>query len=592
MDYNVLLLKKIRQRAISAKSPFNEGILVASRYVDELENCVGHDLCYRYGSKGNVSFNDAQKRAASTLTYNNPEMVVQDVYADAKTGFEAEYEIELPKNTLMVFKHVLTTPRKDRDGDILRTEGAKPDPKMLLLWQHVHTLPIGKALKVLKHTSKTLEMLSAIIDINELAHDAAVMIDNKMGRFSHGFRALSFCDMKEEVGSSTGSNGFDVKEFEIMEESLVSVPSNVDAEQQELLLDLIEGDKLSSSMMKSFGKKLRSGQTKTMSSGGFVEKEDGEQSKDKSGPGCGCKGSEKSDGAGKPPEETNADPAEGSEDTEDKKGLNCPKCEATLSDGVCPDCDYKPSEEGKSTAPKNKAGKPEEKAYYGSLPGSWEDIQDSLRGSCRAFLISKGLVKEYKPGSDEYSYCYLMSTSESKGVIALEASGNDRKYYQVPWSKNVAGVAEWEGDPKEVEIRISANVIEKAKRASGIDLKSGRALSKSTLEKMKEVESDLEEIHEHCSTRSGKALCKKAAGTVKTLITQAEAAKPPEGELKPTPGGEGLLSMQAAAEFLAKSTPSERNHVLGVLKAQCTIDDQENLTKSFRRILKEVPVGV
>ena len=554
---NSLLLAAIKART-QTQTEFNSGILTADRYVKTLTTCVGNELCERHGSTKDHSFSDMLKSAESTLTYNNPDMVVTDVYSDLKETFGSEHGIEVPKNTLMIFKHVLTTPRKDRDGDVLRTEGAKVDPKMLLLWQHVHTLPIGKMLKVLEHNSKTLTMLTAIVDINELSHDSAVMIENKMGRFSHGFRALSFCDLKEEPGSTTGYNGFDVKEFEVMEESLVSVPANPDAEQQEILLDLIEGDKLSSSMMKSFGRRLRSMQKTTTVAGGFVEKKS--EKSNETGTGCGCKGG----GSG----EQNA--ASGSSKEADAAGTPKSSEADESSEGL--------------TGSKSASG---EKSFYGPLPNSWEDTQEALRKNLRSFLITNGSMIENKDDGP-YSYSWILGTDASKCVACVESSGKTT-YYQINWEKDLSGLAQFIGSPKEVMIRVSAEVLEKSKKASGLQVgeKTGKVLSTANIEVIKGIEADLVEIHEHCSTRSGKALCVKATGSIKALITQAEAAKPPEGEIKPTPGGEGLLSMQAAASFLAKSTPEDRTLVFGILKAQCSIDETTKLTQEILKSLKE-----
>lgn len=559
-NVNSLLIDAIKGRQ-AKKSSFNEGILVASSYVKTLTSCVGSELCERHGELDGKSFADALKAAESTLTYNNPDMVVEDIYSDVKEEFAEEHQIELPKNTLMVFKHVLTTPRKDRDGDILRTEGAKVDPKMLLLWQHVHTLPIGKMLKVIQHDSKKLVVLSAIVDINELAHDSAVMIDNKMGRFSHGFRALSFSDLKEQEGNSTGYNGYDVKEFEVMEESLVSVPANPDAVQQEILLDLIEGDKLSSSMMKSFGKKLREMKKSTTVAGGFVEKKSGQD--DGTETGCRCKGGESGSQNESISTPEKADDSESSTSSEQT-----------------------PNEDSKGLTPSTTKSVTGEKSFYGPLPNSWEDIQEALRKSQRSYLQEKGIIPT--PSDDEKSeYCWswILGTDSSKCVICVEKR-DKTTYYQVNWEKDLNGVVQFTGSPKEVMIKVSAEVLEKSKKAAGLGLKAGKVLSSSTLDAIKEVEADLVEIHEHCSTRSGKALCVKATKSIKALITQAEAAKPPEGELHPTPGGEGLLSMQAGATFLAKSTPEERKKFFEILQAQCSIDDAKSLTEELLKSLK------
>ncbi len=255
---NDQLLKAIQARQ-QKQTQFSRGILTADRYVKTLEENIGSDLCYRYAAKGQTSFDDVLQKASRTLVYSNDDMVVEgipDLCSRELKGTKLR-GVDLPKNTLMAFRHVLTTSRKDRDGDILRSEGAEVDPKMLLLWQHVHTLPIGKMVKVLQQNKKRLTMISAIVDINELSHDAAVMIDNDMGRFSHGFKAIEFEEIRE--GKDSEPSGFDVKQFEIMEESLVSVPANPDAETNEVLLSLVEGGKLTSPMMKEYGLTIRRG---------------------------------------------------------------------------------------------------------------------------------------------------------------------------------------------------------------------------------------------------------------------------------------------------------------------------------------------
>ena len=347
------LLAEIKSR--QKQTEFNEGILTADRYVDTLQRCVGSDLCYRYAAKGNVSFDDVMKKAASVLTYNNPEMLLEEQF-DTKEFRQLDVrseDVELPKNTLMVFKHVLTTPRKDRDGDVLRTAGAKPDPRMLLLWQHVHTLPIGKMLAVAEHNSKKLSIITAIVDLNDLAHDAAVMIENKMGRFSHGFRALDFSSIKEEDGRTTGPGGFDIKVFEVMEASLVSVPSNTDAEVEEVLLSLVSGGKLTSPIMKSYGKGIQEKRPTSVQIPGHKiplhidlnvtmngKSLDEEELNEKEAPkavkcGCGCGGAV---GGCSSPKKTDEDHAE--EKGADDKEMSCSKCGGKMVDGVCEKCGY------------------------------------------------------------------------------------------------------------------------------------------------------------------------------------------------------------------------------------------------------------
>jgi len=245
------LLSLVRART-EKQTEFNYGILTADRYVKRFLDEIGDRACHHHMCQTNggwASLDDVVRKAAETLSYINADMEVK-----AKGEDELPSSIRRPKNTLMVFRHVLTTSIWDRDGDRLRTKGAILDPKMLLLWQHAHTLPIGKMLAVASHTKDELQLYSCIVDVNELCHDAAVMLDNDMGRFSHGFRAIDFLELKGRRGSS---GGFDVKEFEILEESLVSVPANPDAETEEVLLSLVEGRKLTSPLMKDYGRAVR-----------------------------------------------------------------------------------------------------------------------------------------------------------------------------------------------------------------------------------------------------------------------------------------------------------------------------------------------
>ncbi len=242
------LLRAIQARQ-QKQTEFRYGIITADEYVRTLQDRIGLDACYRFAATRKTSFDDVLRKAARTLVYSNDDMEIERKSTKKIRG------LDLPKNTLMAFRHTLTSSRVDRDGDILRSEGAEVDPKMLLLWQHVPTLPIGKMIKVHKQTRKRVEVVSAIVDMNELAHDAAVMVDNDMARFSHGFRPLDFEEIKGK--GEDGPSGYDVKRFEVMEESMVSVPSNVDAETEEILLSLVEGGKLRSPLMKEYGRSVR-----------------------------------------------------------------------------------------------------------------------------------------------------------------------------------------------------------------------------------------------------------------------------------------------------------------------------------------------
>lgn len=334
------LLSRVKVRQTSGANVkghrFGYGIQTADSFVGTVRECVGSDLCYRYAAAGGRSFEDVMRKAAKTLVYAAPGMRSAEVVTKAK-----EKGLVLPKNTLMVFRHRLTSPRKDRDGDILRSEGAQLDKNMLLLWQHIPTLPIGKLLKIDKQDEKSVDVISCIIDMNELSHDSAVMVDNGMARFSHGFKALDWSEVHDDKSMPPT---FDVKQFEVMEESLVSVPSNVDANVQEVVLSLVEGGKLTSPIMKEFGKSIRSKRPKRVSVPRKIGDDGG---KGKTACTCGKGGAE---GTGTPKEAKTGTGKSKRRNTEGRtnnkkvgagKGADgvCPKCGVKLnSEGACPKC--------------------------------------------------------------------------------------------------------------------------------------------------------------------------------------------------------------------------------------------------------------
>ena len=395
------LLQAVRERQ-ETRTEFGYGILTADRYVGNVLDAIGLDKCYRFAATRTTSWSDVMSKAARTLVYSNPDMITEEIEYSKRAGSSLKQfeDVELPKNTLMVFRHVLTTPRKDRDGDVLRTQGAVVDPKLLLLWQHVHTLPIGKMLLVHEHNAKRLSLVSCIVDMNELCHDAAVMIDNGMGRFSHGFRAIEFVKIKAD-GMDDG--GFDVKQFEIMEESLVSVPSNVDSETEEIMLSLVEGGKLTSGLMKEYGKSIRERQPVRVQLPVDLKitlngQEIGYEKLGGSGGGQGEGTKTKAD-AGAPKEADGDDEGKAEEATTDQK-MKCPECGAMMPKGtkVCPKCGHKMGGEEK---PKEEPEPEEEKAEGAEFecpecghtaPRSFwpEDASEFVCPKCGAGMRPKG----------------------------------------------------------------------------------------------------------------------------------------------------------------------------------------------------------
>lgn len=229
------------------------GMRTADEYVRTLADTVDASLFCE--STGDGSLSALMRKQAGVLTHTDDKTMTFET--KLANDIQLPDGAELPPNTLMLFRHVITSNRKDRDGDVLRPDGAEIDPKLLLLWQHVPTLPIGKLVAVDARNSSVIKFISAIVDMNALCHDAAVMIENKMGRFSHGFTAFEFDELKEPEVQPGGQSGFDVKKWAMLEESLVSIPSNVDAEQEDVLLSLVGSKQIKSEIVTRFAKRIQ-----------------------------------------------------------------------------------------------------------------------------------------------------------------------------------------------------------------------------------------------------------------------------------------------------------------------------------------------
>lgn len=270
MSVNEQLLNCINGRK-GSQCQFGYGITTASQYVKQFaEHCGDVDsLARSVGGMSNLAH--AVKESENMLVYANPDMVIEAKATSSAFDevLPKDSDIEVPKNTLMLLRHVVTTPSVDRDNDILRTEGATVDPKMVLLWQHMPLFPIGKRLLTVEHTKDTLRMVTALVDINDLTNDIAKMVEADILRFSHGFRALEFNERKVSDGQSPG---FEITKYEIMEASLVSVPSNKDAE-----MEAFARVKAVSGVMKEYIAQLAKGQMQQLVRGHRIDEPEAQE---------------------------------------------------------------------------------------------------------------------------------------------------------------------------------------------------------------------------------------------------------------------------------------------------------------------------
>lgn len=155
---------------------------------------------------------------------------------------------EVAEGAIMQFQNVLTSKSQDRDGDILDPMGANIDPKSPLLWQHMPMMPCGKLVKTLAINEQMVATECAIAG-TQLGKDAALLVEFGGLRISHGFVPVDYDQRKDANGNSLP--GWDIKRYNVLEVSLVSIPSNPDA-----VITAFSKGKLESTFAKSWGEAL------------------------------------------------------------------------------------------------------------------------------------------------------------------------------------------------------------------------------------------------------------------------------------------------------------------------------------------------
>lgn len=530
---NDRLLDDIRSRPVR-NAEFSYGIRTADQYVRTLLECIGSDACYKFAATRRTSFNDVLDKASRTLVYSNSEMVVEDKQTSSFSLPGAPSGVEVPKNTLIVMRHVLSTPHRDRDGDILRSEGASLDPKMLMLWQHIPTLPIGKCLYTAQQDESGIKVVSAIVDIGDVAHDAAVMVDNDMLRYSHGFRALEFQEMKED-----GMTGYDITKWEVMEESGVSIPSNITAETEEVFLSLVEGGKLTSGLVKECGKSIRERRPTSMAV--QYREQFGDYSREIAAPNASTF-SEVFD-------KTTKDKINGNGSSGKAEG----KQDATP---IAPTEEVKAAGEGQATVESGNA----EGVKRAPLEGSWEWIERKLRNQVERFLELSGQV------SMRDRFGWIAGTYPDHAIICAEhyESGIDDEfiYFKAPW-EIIDGEPKFViGEVQPVEIVTTVEIRERSplfsdKQTTGE--KVGRVLSQRNLGYLEDVKGGVEELGSgETLSRGGAALCRECVTKLSTVIDQAS-------------GGDGESSAEVTVHkamglVLAQASGDERAQMISVLQ--------------------------
>ena len=123
---------------------------------------------------------------------------------------------------------IASTPKQDRDNDVMEMSGAKFALPIPLLWQHNHNEPIGEVTSATV-TDEGIEIVATIVKIEEegslknRTDEAWQSIKSGLVKcLSIGFKLIEYNYIED-------SWGLHIKEWEWYELSAVTVPANPDA---------------------------------------------------------------------------------------------------------------------------------------------------------------------------------------------------------------------------------------------------------------------------------------------------------------------------------------------------------------------------
>lgn len=491
--------RDVRKRAAGAGS----WIGTADAYLKTVAECGAGGYCPRLeGGETSAQAVDWQKlvkEAADKFVYHDPAMgVIESLGGDKFTQAVKDGKlVDAPARSIMVFSACFTSRRKDRDGDILEPKGCSVDLKMPLLWQHLPFEPIGKLMVLTGQSEKSINGQCAIAD-TPLGNDAATLVEFGGLRISHGFRPLEF----EPLGEKDGP-GWHVVKYEMMEVSLVSVPSNVDA-----VITAFSRGKLTHALAKSWAGGLHA-KRPPMAPVGIDLKALGGV--------------------------VHAAPAEDAPEGQKAPACGCGAKGAAAADPV-----------NKASAGNGDAADLITKDY---LTGSWEWIESRLASKAAAFLSMHG------QGNKDGWTC-LIGTFANEGVIMscwYDGMTWNQRHYKAGWGM-VDGEPNWVGDPVVVEVTTEVrdharglhnkmlqsdlSSLVKADDAllvsvkdgwvrwellSGTDLvKAGRTLSRKNEDALSDAYEDCKSILDVADLpRTAKALAASASSKIKGVLDTA-----------------------------------------------------------------------
>jgi hypothetical protein len=272
------LLESVRKRAGR-----ESGIMLASSYVKGLEACMGNQKCVEtfLGQGSAAQWQQCVEKSSSVLVYTEAGMKVlggrpihdgryHQSFGEGERSRRKRMTEPYP-GAVLEFDCIITSTRKDHDGDVLDSQGGQLDPDMPLLMYHVPLLVAGRYVQLVSQNAKRIAGHFAVANTS-LGQDAAVLVEFKALRISHGFRPLKMQPL-EKPRKSDGDidmepTGWHITKFLVLETSLVSIPSNQDA-----VITAFSRDKLVHPLVKAHAKSLFDGRPTVVAVPGLTLKD-------------------------------------------------------------------------------------------------------------------------------------------------------------------------------------------------------------------------------------------------------------------------------------------------------------------------------
>lgn len=368
---------------------------------------------------------------------------------------------DITPGAVLEYDCVLTSRRRDRDGDILEPKGMDIDERMPLLWQHIQTSPIGKHVKVLEQSDSVVRCKFAIAD-TELGRDAATLVRFGALRKSHGFKPIEFrpAEVAKAADGRETVRGWHVLKGAVMEGSLVSIPSNLDGniyavyeKEFDGLCTAFSRGQLQNEHVKAWAKSLYDRRPTIVAGFGtnsdrlqdrYFFNELAERWQDRvtkkfvSAAEVGVQtatAAPAEDKMGKPGETKGESKVGVMADTGGGAAMDnrrCTACGGRLDQtDTCQQCGQiqpkEPSDEQKAFGIKRLAG-------TGFIPGSWEATEMVLQSQVKSYLTEKGA------SNLDGAAIFVHSTFADKCVVCVfSGPDGENKTYEMKWSAAESG---------------------------------------------------------------------------------------------------------------------------------------------------------